>query len=94
MFRGSKRPPQQQSWFFVYGSTASAFGREDRRHVTRVRLTRKLAPILNGIDFSHVHVGDVILVTEAVAAMLIAEGWAELVPEPPPTHSRPPDQRV
>jgi hypothetical protein len=45
-----------------------------------VRLTRKLAPILNGIDLSKCRVGDVILVPKAVAAMLIAEGWAELVP--------------
>lgn len=59
-----------------------------------MRLIRKLAPILNGIDLSKCRVGDVILVPEAVAAMLIAEGWAELVPEPIPKNSRPPDQRL
>ena len=50
----------------------------------RVRLIRKFAPILNGIDLSRFRVGDVIWVSDAVAAMLIAEGWAELVSEPPP----------
>jgi hypothetical protein len=47
--------------------------------VQRVRLTRKLAPVLNGVDLSKVEVGDIIVVPEATAAMLIREGWAELV---------------
>jgi hypothetical protein len=47
--------------------------------VPRVRLIKKLAPILNSFDLSNVQVGDVILVPEATAAMLIREGWAELV---------------
>jgi len=50
--------------------------------VQRVRLIRKLAPILNGVDLSRVNVGDVIYVPEATAAMLIREGWAELVLQP------------
>ena len=45
----------------------------------RIRLVRKLAPVLNGVDLSKVEVGDVIAVPEATAAMLIREGWAELV---------------
>ena len=48
----------------------------------RVRLIRKLAPILNGVDLSQVKIGDVIYVPEATAAMLIREGWAELVTQP------------
>jgi hypothetical protein len=47
--------------------------------VQAVRLIKKLAPILNGVDLSKVQVGEVIHVPEAVAAMLIREGWAELV---------------
>lgn len=39
-----------------------------------IRLTRKLAPVLNGIDLSKVQVGDIVLVPEAVAVMLIREG--------------------
>ena len=50
-----------------------------------VRLIRKLAPVLNGVDLSRVQVGDEFLVSEAVAAMLIREGWAELVPDKPTT---------
>ena len=45
----------------------------------RIRLIKKLAPMLNGVDLSKVNVGDVMLVPEAVAAMLIREGWAALV---------------
>ena len=47
--------------------------------VQRVRLTKKLASVLNGLDLSEVQIGDVIRVPEATAAMLIREGWAELV---------------
>ena len=46
-----------------------------------VRLTRKLATVLNGVDLSKFSVGDVLLLPESVAAMLIAEGWAESVAE-------------
>lgn len=46
---------------------------------TRVRLIRKLAPIINGIDLSTCKVGDVIDLPQTVAAMLILEGWVEVV---------------
>ena len=46
----------------------------------RVRLTKKLAPILNGIDLSKVEVGDLLDLPNAAAVILIREGWAELVP--------------
>jgi hypothetical protein len=36
------------------------------------------------VDLSNFQVGDVILVPEAVAAMLIREQWAELDPPKPP----------
>ena len=42
-----------------------------------VRLTRKLAEVVNGIDISHCTEGDVIALPEAHARMLIAERWAE-----------------
>jgi hypothetical protein len=51
-----------------------------------VRLIKKLAPVLNGIDLSRIEVGDFFVVPEAVAAMLIREGWAEIkVPSDPLT---------
>ncbi len=50
----------------------------------RVRLTKKLAPILNGIDLSKVEVGDIIDLPNATAVILIREGWAELVTERKP----------
>jgi len=37
--------------------------------------------VLNGVDLTNFAVGDVILVPEATAAMLIREGWADLVPD-------------
>lgn len=45
----------------------------------RVRLTRKLAPVLNGVDISKSAIGDVLDLPDATARMLVAEGWAELV---------------
>jgi hypothetical protein len=42
-----------------------------------VRLTRKLAEVVNGIDISHCAEGDVIELPDSDAQMLIAERWAE-----------------
>ena len=42
----------------------------------RVRLTRKLADVLDGIDLANSHVGDVLLLARADARLLMAEGWA------------------
>lgn len=48
----------------------------------RIRLTRKLALILNGIDVSGLNVGDVMELPASAAEMMIAERWAEPVDEP------------
>lgn len=45
----------------------------------RVRLIRKLAERLNGVDLSKARVGDSLDLPSKDARMLIAEGWAELV---------------
>lgn len=45
----------------------------------RIRLIRKLAASLNGVDLSSLHVGDVIDLPDSAARMMIAERWAELV---------------
>jgi hypothetical protein len=50
--------------------------------VPHVRLIKKLAPMLNGLDVSSIQVGDVIPVPGDFAAMLVREGWAELVETP------------
>ena len=42
-----------------------------------VRLTRKLAAVLDGIDVSNRHVGEVFDVPVTAAYLLIAEEWAE-----------------
>jgi hypothetical protein len=44
-----------------------------------VRLTKKLADVVNGLDLSHCSEGDVIDLPTRHAQMLIAEGWAEEV---------------
>ena len=51
--------------------------------VQRIRLIRKLAPVLNGVDLSRFAVGDEIVVPEATAAMLVREGWADLIRDEP-----------
>jgi hypothetical protein len=45
--------------------------------VSRIRLTRKLAATLNGLDVSNVSLGEVFDVSAADAAMMVAEGWAQ-----------------
>jgi len=47
----------------------------------RIRLVRKLAERLNGIDVSLRGVGDVIELPIRDAQMLVAEGWAQPVLE-------------
>ena len=42
-----------------------------------VRLTVKLADVVDGIDLTHCAEGDVIDVAQGDAMLLIAEGWAE-----------------
>ena len=42
-----------------------------------IRLIRKLALSMNGIDVSGLKVGDVIELDDARAAMMIEHGWAE-----------------
>ncbi len=50
----------------------------------RIRLVRKFANILNGIDLSNLKVGDVVDMAPHHAAMLVAEGWAQDVTNEPP----------
>lgn len=45
-----------------------------------IRLTKKLAAVMNGVDVSSVNVGDVFELPEAAARMMIDEGWA-VVPD-------------
>ena len=43
----------------------------------RVRLLKKLAERIDGIDLTRYRVGDYLLLHAREAAILIAEGWAE-----------------
>ena len=43
----------------------------------RVKPVRKFADVLNGIDLTHVRLGDVLDLAPYHAALLVAEGWAE-----------------
>jgi hypothetical protein len=47
----------------------------------RVRLTAKLAEVVNGIDLTHCEEGDIIEISEREARLLLAERWAEPVAE-------------
>lgn len=44
----------------------------------RIRLTRKLADCIDGVDLSHYSVGDVLDLPTWEAQLLIAEEWASL----------------
>jgi hypothetical protein len=48
----------------------------------RIRLTRKLAHALNGLDLRPFKVGDVIDLEDSLACMLLREGWAEFASVP------------
>ena len=56
----------------------------------KVRLTKKLAEMLDGIDLSGRRVGDVIDLRDSEARLIVAEQWAELVDDATPCS--PPDQ--
>ena len=45
----------------------------------RIRLTRKLALCLNGVDVSKMHVGEEVDLPDRAATLLVLEGWAEPV---------------
>lgn len=47
----------------------------------RIRLTAKLAEVVNGIDLSHYEEGDVMDLSDREARLLMAEKWAEAVHE-------------
>jgi hypothetical protein len=44
-----------------------------------IRLTRKFADMIDGVDLSAYHVGQVLPLPVAAAKLLIAEKWAELI---------------
>lgn len=44
--------------------------------MVKVRLTRKFAQVINGIDLTHVDAGEQIDLTPREAELLVAEGWA------------------
>ena len=55
----------------------------DAHHPMRVKLVRKLADVLNGVDLSKISVGDMVDLIPYQAQMLILEGWAEEAPRQP-----------
>src|SRR5688572_26665663 len=50
---------------------------EEEGAVRSVRLTRKYAEMIDGVDLADAHVGDELKLPTHDADMLIAEGWAE-----------------
>jgi hypothetical protein len=51
--------------------------RDGTDEVRSVRLTRKYADVIDGVDLSQAHVGDRLDLSPHDAEVLIAEGWAE-----------------
>lgn len=60
----------------------------------RIRLTRKFALCLNGVDISKFSVGDEVDLPERSAMFLVFEGWAEPVEPSAPPASHTPTQSV
>jgi hypothetical protein len=60
----------------LLNDTMTPWGREP---TMRIRLTRKLANLLNGVDLTHCRVGNILDVHPSVGQMLVAEEWAEPV---------------
>ena len=54
----------------------------------KVRLTRKLSELINGVDLSKVHIGDTLDLSNRDALTLIAEGWAAPIMDAPPERDR------
>jgi hypothetical protein len=50
--------------------------------VTAVRLTRKFADVIDGVDLRDAKVGDELKLPPHDADVLVAEGWAELTRPP------------
>jgi hypothetical protein len=59
-----------------------------RIQFTRIRLTRKFANSLNGVDLSSRRVGEIFDLRSDAASILINEGWAEPWIEPPLAQER------
>ena len=49
---------------------------DDREHPMELRLTRKLAEVIDGVDLTGRSVGDIVKLPASEARLLIAEGWA------------------
>ena len=64
---------------------------------TKVRLTRKFAQSINGVDLSRVRPGEDIELSSRDAEMLIAEGWAvalDTADDRPPRSRRRPKRQA
>jgi hypothetical protein len=49
--------------------------------ISAIRLTRKLANEIDGVDLTDRRVGEIMYLPPPQARLLIAEGWAEPVPD-------------
>jgi hypothetical protein len=70
----------------VYGCTADV--QSPLGLPMRIKLIRKLANVINGVDLANARVGDMLDMTSHDASLLIAEGWAQAV-TPRMAESRP-----
>ena len=51
----------------------------------RLKLVKKFANVIKGVDLTNIAEGAVVVVTPQQAAILVAEGWAEATPRAPGT---------
>ena len=71
-------------------SSGRGRGASDKpERTTSVRLTRKYADMIDGVDLRAAKVGDRLKLPVRAAEVLVAEGWAEKIRSTAPDDSRP-----
>jgi hypothetical protein len=78
--RDPKSPSGRARASETYSSRTSSDPQQDggsQDELRSVRLTRKYADIIDGVDLTNAHVGDRLQLSRHDAEVLIAEGWAE-----------------
>jgi hypothetical protein len=78
--RDAKSPSGRARASETYSSRTSSGPHQDggsKDELRSVRLTRKYADIIDGVDLTNAHVGDRLQLSRHDAEVLIAEGWAE-----------------
>src|SRR5262245_21999834 len=81
-WRGLPRPPNSVSGSVCAAAAGTSAGISQSTMI-RVRLTRKFASLIDGIDLSQRRAGDELELSDRDARLLILEGWASATDSSP-----------